>query len=111
MGGLSHKERVFLGVSLLHRYKNSRLDTRYEDVLMLLNFEDLKEAEILGKAMRFGAMFSSAGSHIPARLQWNLKRKTIRLILNKEGKKLYGKVVKSRFLSLAQSAEAKIEVI
>jgi len=111
LGGLSHKERIFLGVSLLHRYKNSRSDTRYEDVLKLLNFEDLKEAEILGKAMRFGAMFSTAGSHIPAKLQWDSKQKVIRLILKNKSQKLYGKVVKARFLSLAQSVEARVEVI
>jgi len=65
----------------------------------------------LGKAMRFGAMFSTAGSHIPAKLQWDSKQKVIRLILKNKSQKLYGKVVKARFLSLAQSVEARVEVI
>ena len=111
LGGLSHKERIFLGVSLLHRYKNSRLDTQYEKVLGLLTTEELKEAEILGKAMRFGAMFSIIDADIPAKLHWDSKMRVIRLTLRPKSRRLYGEVVQARFLSLAKSMESRIEVL
>ena len=111
MGGLSHKERIFLGVSLLHRYKNSRLDTQHEKVLGLLTIEELKEAEILGKAMRFGAMFSTMDADIPAKLHWDLEKRIIRLTLSPKSRGLYGEVVQARFLSLAKSMKSGIEVL
>ena len=111
LGGLSHKERIFLGVSLLHRYKNSRLDTQHEKVLGLLTIEELKEAEILGKAMRFGAMFSTMDADIPAKLHWDLEKRIIRLTLSPKSRGLYGEVVQARFLSLAKSMKSRIEVL
>ncbi len=57
LGGLKHSERVFLGLALLHRYSNNREGTRFEDLYELLPPDKISsQAEILGKAMRFGAM-------------------------------------------------------
>ena len=58
LGGLDHPGRVFLGLALLHRYKNSRSGSRMEPLFKLLREDELQDAEVLGKAMRFGAMFS-----------------------------------------------------
>jgi len=49
LGGLDHTGRVFLGVALLHRYKNSRDGTRFDELFDMLSKKDLKAAEILGK--------------------------------------------------------------
>ena len=49
----------FSGLSLLHRYKNSRAGSRLEPLFALLTPAEITEAEILGKAMRFGAMLSA----------------------------------------------------
>ena len=46
---LSHPERIFLGLALLHRYKNSREDSPMTPLFALLNERETKDAEILGK--------------------------------------------------------------
>ncbi|MAT88049.1 MAG: hypothetical protein CL532_05815 [Aestuariivita sp.] len=56
LGGLKHSERIFLGLALMQRYKNKRLDDTFQPVLGLLKKEMSKSAEILGKAMRLEAM-------------------------------------------------------
>ena len=59
MAALSHAERVFLGVALLHRYKNSRAGSPMEPLFALLSPDELRQAEVLGKALRFSAMFAA----------------------------------------------------
>lgn len=102
LAALSHPERVFLGVALLHRYKNSRAKSPMAPLFQLLDKSRLREAEILGKAMRFGAMFaiddpSDAGRlvHVPG--------KRIELKLSGTGRDLMGEVARSRFRSLAEA--------
>jgi len=56
LGGLKHAERVFLGLALLHRYSNKRENARFSDLYEMLDETQRADAEILGKAMRFGAM-------------------------------------------------------
>ena len=56
LGGLKHAERVFLGLSLMHRYRNQREGHKFETLFSLLSQEQMRMAEILGKAMRLGAM-------------------------------------------------------
>ena len=58
LGGMTHQDRVFLAVALYHRYKNSRSGARMADLFALLDDDQLANAELLGKAMRFGAMLS-----------------------------------------------------
>lgn len=86
MAALSHPERVFLGVSLLHRYKNSRAGSRFEPLFSLLSPEQLREAEILGKAMRFGAMFSIQDPGDAGELGYNATTNAIELRLTKREK-------------------------
>ncbi|MEO0916428.1 MAG: Ppx/GppA family phosphatase, partial [Pseudomonadota bacterium] len=47
LGGLTHRERVFLGVALLHRYKNSREGSPFAALFEMLSADDLRQAEIL----------------------------------------------------------------
>ena len=39
LGGMTHQERVFLGVALLHRYKNNRTGTAFEVLAELVDDE------------------------------------------------------------------------
>ena len=110
LGGLNHPERVFLGLALLHRYKNSRAGTRLEPLLRLLTDEQIQQAEVLGKAMRFGAMFSVESPQEAGALRWFPKRKKIELWLAPEYQDLYGEVAEARFRSLAQALKAEMEV-
>ncbi|NCU20889.1 exopolyphosphatase, partial [Candidatus Falkowbacteria bacterium] len=111
MAALSHPERVFLGVSLLHRYKNSRAGSRFEPLFSLLSPEQLREAEILGKAMRFGAMFSIQSPEEAGALKLYPKKKALELTLTKRGAGLFGEVAEARFAALAAALKAQPRVI
>ncbi len=110
LGGLSHQERVFLGLALLHRYKNSRAGSRLEPMFALLNPAEIQEAEILGKAMRFGAMLSVQSPEKAGTLCFNAATKSLCLTLSRGSEALFGEVAQARFQSLADAlgAEAKV---
>jgi exopolyphosphatase/guanosine-5'-triphosphate,3'-diphosphate pyrophosphatase len=110
LGGLDHPGRVFLGLALLHRYKNSRAGSRLEPLLGLLNDEQIQEAEVLGKAMRFGAMFSVADPADAGRLDWRPKKRVLELALTDLGDGLFGEVAAARFTSLAAALRAQAVV-
>ena len=111
LGGLDHPGRVFLGLALLHRYKNSRSGSRLEPLFRLLSDDDIQAAEVLGKAMRFGAMFSAAGPESAGSLKWNAKKRQLRLTLTPAGEGLFGEVTRSRFNALAAALKATGEVV
>lgn len=106
LGGLDHPGRVFLGLSLLHRYKNSRSGSRLEPLFRLLTDQQIQEAEVLGKAMRFGAMFSIADPAEAGSLRWQAKKKVLELALTERGHALFGEVAQARFASLALAMKA-----
>lgn len=110
LGGLDHPGRVFLGLALLHRYKNSRSGSRMESLFKLLSEEELQDAEVLGKAMRFGAMFSVGDPRRAGRLVWQPATRLLELQLTEEGRGLFGEVAEARFLSLAQSLKAQTKL-
>ncbi len=111
LGGLDHPGRVFLGLSLLHRYKNSRSGSRLEPLFRLLTEAQIQDAEVLGKAMRFGAMFSIADPSEAGSLRWQPKKKALELALTERGKSLFGEVAQARFSSLALAMKATTRVI
>ncbi|MFA9231270.1 MAG: hypothetical protein RIR95_275 [Pseudomonadota bacterium] len=106
LGGLDHPGRVFLGLALLHRYKNSRTGSKMEALFRLLNEDEIRDAEILGKAMRFGAMFALGNPADAGRLIWTPSKRLLELSLTETGTGLYGEVAQSRFSSLAISMKA-----
>jgi exopolyphosphatase/guanosine-5'-triphosphate,3'-diphosphate pyrophosphatase len=110
LGGLSHAERVFLGLSLLHRYKNSRSGSRLEPLFALLNENQIAQAEVLGKAMRFGAMFAVHSPQDAGELRWFPKRKVLELVLKPNLQALFGEVAQARFASLASSLGAETQI-
>ncbi len=110
MGGLKHSERVFLGLALLHRYSNKREGTGFEPLAQLLDEKGQKQAEILGKAMRFGAMLWPMKDSQMATLRWHPKKKLLILALSAESQPLFGEVAEARFLSLAETLEAEVQV-
>ena len=105
MAALSHPERVFLGLSLLHRYKNSRANSPMAPLFKLLDDAQIKEAEVLGKAMRFGAMLALDDPADAGKLV--MKDRQLRLQLTATGRKLMGEVAESRFRSLCSALEVE----
>jgi len=110
LGGLAHGERIWLGLALLHRYKNSRDGSRFAELFELLDEKQLHQAEVVGKAMRFGAMFSVEAPQKMAKLKWQPKKKVLILSLTKRGAGLFGEVAEARFNSLAQTLGAETQI-
>ena len=103
LGGMDHRERVFLGVALLHRYKNSRSGSPYEPLFKLLSDKDLRQAEILGKAMRFGAMLTASEDQAMGSLKFFPKKKRLELRLAKGTRNMFGEVAEARLAALTSA--------
>ena len=103
LGGLAHEERVFLGVALLHRYKNNREDTRFAPLFEMLDERQTAQAEILGKAMRFGAMLTASDDEGMGKLKHFPKKKKLVVKLAPNTRDLYGEVAQARLQSLADA--------
>ena len=102
LGGLDHRGRVFLGIALLHRYKNTR-PGRFESLLSLLDERDIRLAEVVGKAMRFGSMFTVRQPELMGKLHWQPKKRVLHLKLTPESVDLFGEVAEARFEALVSA--------
>ncbi|MFD3190570.1 Ppx/GppA family phosphatase [Sedimentitalea sp. HM32M-2] len=111
LGGLKHSERVFLGMALLHRYRNKREGTRFEDMFGLLDEKRQLQAEVLGKAMRFGAMLLMQESETKSSLRWFPKKQQLQFRLSADARPLFGEVAEQRLQSLASALSAELSVI
>ncbi|HBQ35430.1 MAG TPA: exopolyphosphatase [Rhodobacteraceae bacterium] len=111
LGGLRHRERVFLGLALLHRYKNGRNGTRFEPLVELLDEKDAQQAEVVGKAIRFGAMLTMDAINDLADLRYYPKKKQLELRLGEKARGLFGEVAEARFMSLAASLETEVQIL
>ncbi len=110
LGGIDHPGRVYLGLALMHRYRNARPGNRFEPLLSLLSETEIREAEILGRAMRFGAMFSVAAPNRLGRLNWDAGAAELELELPPKAAPLYGEVAEARLASLAKTMNATVTV-
>ncbi len=110
LGGLKHSERIFLGLALQYRYRNRRPADRFGAFYELLDERGQKEAEILGKAMRFGAMLWMQPDHPIGTLKWQPKKKRLELTLPPEAQPLFGEVAEARLKSLAEALKSEVRV-
>ena len=110
LGGLTHEERVFLGLSLLHRYKGSR-GGRLKGLVSLLSPEEVTQAEVLGRAMRFGAMFSVEDPAEMGELRWFPERKLLEMHVSPKAAELFGEVAENRLLALAGALGVETDVV
>jgi exopolyphosphatase/guanosine-5'-triphosphate,3'-diphosphate pyrophosphatase len=106
LGGLKHSERVFLGLSLMHRYTNKLKNSRFDHLLELVPKDAQKDAEVLGKAMRLGAMLWLQSEELPAVLRWKPRKQFLRLTLSADAEPLFGEVAQSRFNALVAALGA-----
>ena len=111
LGGLKHAERVFLGLSLMHRYTNKLKSTRFDHLLDMISKESQKDAEVLGKAMRLGAMLWLQSDDLPAKIRWKPRKLHLKLTLSSDAEPLFGEVAQSRFDALAVALDATGETV
>jgi exopolyphosphatase/guanosine-5'-triphosphate,3'-diphosphate pyrophosphatase len=111
LGGMTHRERIFLGVALLHRYKNSRDGSRFTPLFELIDDDTLRWAEILGKAMRFGAMLTASEDQAMGELRCFAKKQRLELRLAPGTRDLFGEVAEARLTALAGALGAADVVV
>ena len=107
LGGLKHSERMFLAIALMHRYTNKRDDEIFSWMFRILNGDEVKLAEILGKAMRLGAMLWVSDGAVQAELHWDENAAYLQLRLPGAVSALYGEVTEARLQSLALALKAQ----
>ena len=111
LGGIDHRGRAILALAVSFRYKTPKKTVPFAGILSILNNQERKQAEILGKAMRFGAMLSGSAENSMGELYIDDAKKVIRLNLNKEHEDICGDVVQQRFSSLASSMKYKPAIV
>jgi exopolyphosphatase / guanosine-5'-triphosphate,3'-diphosphate pyrophosphatase len=113
MGAIDHASRVQLGLALMARYKSGIGDKDITGPLSLLSPIQRRNGEMLGAAMRLGAMLT--GAVADALQNTSIRRERGRLVLTLRGsaRSLLGEVVEKRLATLAAltGAVPKIDVI
>ena len=109
LGGLDHPGRVFLALSLFHRYKNQNEYGDFENLLSLLEPEEIRLAEIVGKAMRLGAMLLVVSPEGLTKLKFKPKKNFLVLNLPERLRSITGEVVNTRFKALANAMDCEAE--
>ncbi|MEL6571566.1 MAG: Ppx/GppA family phosphatase [Pseudomonadota bacterium] len=110
LGGLKHAERVFLGLALMNRYSSKSTSDRFTPLLDMLSAKEVEEAQILGRAMRLGAMLWVGTDHAPGSLKWKKKAGELHLKLSVDAAPLFGEVAEARFSGLASALGATAHV-
>lgn len=111
LGGIDHKGRLFLGLAILSRYKNSGIASLGDDLMALLSPAEVKDAVSLGKAMRLGAMISGAQVGLLDKATLQLMDENLVLTLEGAADALSGEVVEKRLGSLARTMGLGAKII
>lgn len=109
--GVTHAERIFLGLALLNRYKSSGPGEEIERYAALIPPPDVAEAVVLGRAMRLGSMLSGSATGVLEHVRLSVDGP--RLLLTLEGAALAfaGEAVERRLQSLATRLGLEAEII
>ena len=99
-----------LGLALMNRYTNKIDKSRFEPLIAMLTPTQVKEAEILGKAMRLGAMLWLSADEPPGVLKWKANTRVLTLVLTEHARPLFGEVAENRLSALASALEASVTV-
>jgi exopolyphosphatase / guanosine-5'-triphosphate,3'-diphosphate pyrophosphatase len=110
LGGLKHAERVFLGMALLYRYSSRSEGSSYQRLFGFLTDTEMREAEVLGRAMRLGAMLWLGAHDAPGSFRWKPMKKQLQLVLESRARPLFGEVAQSRLNGLANAMGAEVSV-
>ena len=110
LGALDHKGRVFLAAALMNRYKNTGTPTHMHGLTGLLTEGEWRDAVVLGRAMRFGAMFSIAGPENAGELRYHPRKGVLALYLAPAAEDLYGDAAQERFTALAKALRVRTEL-
>ncbi len=101
MGAVDHASRVMLGLALMARYKANIDKDDHAEQLALLNPRQREQGEVLGAAMRLGAMLTGAVAGSLKNTSIRRERGKVILTLVGSAQDLLGEVVEKRLATLA----------
>jgi exopolyphosphatase/guanosine-5'-triphosphate,3'-diphosphate pyrophosphatase len=99
-----------MGLALMYRYTSKPAGGRFDDLFALLDAAQTKEAEILGRAMRLGAMLWLSPDEEPGTMKWKAKSRELKLTLTEHARPLFGEVAEQRFNALANAMDAEATI-
>lgn len=108
--GIDHPSRVFLGLALMHRYKNAD-ESAASRYAALIPPARAAEAQVLGRAMRLGAMLSGASTGVLEHTALERRDGKLRLVLRGPARPFMGDAVGKRLQALAQKLGDAPEVV
>jgi exopolyphosphatase/guanosine-5'-triphosphate,3'-diphosphate pyrophosphatase len=108
LGGLDHRGRLILSLALHYRYKSRAPSGLSQTMYSLLPEEDWKMAELLGRAIRFGALLP--GQDMKPLGELSLSENALKLHLNETDRDLFGEVVEKRMDAVAKMIGVPAEV-
>jgi len=103
LAALDHKGRIFLGMALLHRYKNSAKSGRYQKLAAVLTPDQMQAAIVAGRAIRLGASLASGASQVLRETKLTLTDTRLEITIPPVHKKFAGEAVTQRFDALAEA--------
>lgn len=110
LGGVGHRGRLFLGAALTHRYKGS-LQEAEAAAVELMSDDGRKEAEIVGRAARLGAMVSGSAPGTLAHCPLTIEDGQLILTFSPIVADLAGERVKRRLDALASAMDLEPALI
>ncbi len=110
LGAVDHGSRVMLGLALMARYKAKIDADDHAAQLALLTPRQREQGEILGAAMRLGAMLTGAVAASLQNTAIRRERGTVILTLKGPARDLLGEVVEKRLATLAMQMDSLARV-
>ena len=109
---MTHKERVWLGVALYHRYVGTKQNKpRPEELESLLGTRSRAEAVTIGLALRFALIFAAGTTSSLRDIRFELDDKFLSLHVKKSAQSLFDGACANRFKMLAHSAHRQPKVV
>ena len=101
LGGLDHTGRIFIGMSLFHRYSKSIDPGRNRALSEFLAPEERQDAKTLGRAMRLGALLGGATTDRMGVLRMDSGH--VKLDFGGRGHAIHGEAIQRRLDALARA--------
>ncbi|MBX2855829.1 MAG: Ppx/GppA family phosphatase [Rhodobacteraceae bacterium] len=102
-GGVDHLGRVFIGVALLHRYKNGGAAMEAEPAAVLLPRPRRDLARALGRGVRLGAMLGASSAGVLPVCPLQRDEEGLTLVLTGRAVDLAGEELEKRLKALANA--------
>lgn len=106
-GGIDHRGRMFIAAALLFRFKGSKKSVRAQPAMALLDARALASAEILGRAMRLGAVMTGGTAGLLPEIGLAIDGNEARLSPSPALEALAGEEVSRRLTALNQAIVAQ----